>query len=83
MATERTGTAIRRELRALSDQGATLAELLDYLGEQNRQLGRGSLSDDQEEDLQFYCWALHRGQSSGPAWGNTTETKALEDDIGA
>ena len=83
MATEKTWAAVRQELRALSDHGATFAELLDHLGEQNRRLGSSSFSDDQVEELQLYCWALHRGQSNAPPWGYATVSGGLEDDIGA
>jgi hypothetical protein len=83
MATEQASAAMRQELRALSDYGATLAELLDHLGKQNRQLGTSGFSDDQQEELQLYCWALHRGQSSGALWGRAAVSGAPEDDIGA
>jgi hypothetical protein len=93
MPTEQTAAAMRQELSALSGYGATLAELFDYLGEQNRRLGRNGLSDDQEEELQLYCWALHKSQSSGALWGRATVGGGtvgggtvgggLEDDIGA
>jgi hypothetical protein len=73
---------MRRELKALSDYGATLAELLDYLGMQNRQLGTSGFSVHQEEELQLYCWALHRSQSSGALWGRAAVSGGLEDDIG-
>jgi hypothetical protein len=83
MATEETGVAIRNELSALSDYGATLAELLDYLGEQDRQLRMSGLSEDQDEELQLYCWALHKRKSSGALWGQSTALGGVEDDIGA
>ena len=83
MATEQTSAAMRQELRALSDYGATLAELLDHLGDPSRPLAGGSFSDDQEEELQLYCWALRRSQSSGEHWGNTTAAGGPENDIGA
>jgi hypothetical protein len=82
MATEQATAATRQELRGLSDCGASLAELLDHLGEQNRRLRKDSFSDDQEEELQLYCWALHKGQSSGVLWGRATVSGGLEDDIG-
>ena len=83
MATEQTSATMRQELRALSDYGATLAELLDHLGDPSRPLGGDSFSDDQEEELQLYCWALRRGQSSGARWGKTTTVGGPENDIGA
>jgi hypothetical protein len=83
MATEQTAAAMRQELRGLSDCGTSLAELLDHLGEQNRRLGKEGFSDDQEEELQLYCWALHKGQSSGALWGSATVLGGVEDDIGA
>jgi hypothetical protein len=83
MATEQTTAAMRRELRGLSDGGTSLAELLDHLGEQNRRQDEDSFSDDQEEELQLYCWALHKGQSSGALWGRATVLGGVDDDIGA
>jgi hypothetical protein len=83
MSTEQTAAAMRQELRALSGYGATLAELLDYLGERKLRLRRDGFSDDQEEELQLYCWALHKGRSSGPLWGRATAVGGREDDIGA
>jgi hypothetical protein len=83
MTTEKTWAAVRHELRALSDHGATLAELLDHLGQQNRRLGSSSFSDDQEEELELYCWALHKCRSNGLVLGATGVWGTLEDDIGA
>jgi hypothetical protein len=80
MATAQAKAAVQHELRALSDYGATLGELLEHLDEQNGTLRRGMLSDDQEEELQLYCWALNNCRSSGFGAGLPS---ALEDDIGA
>jgi hypothetical protein len=83
MATEQRRAAIQGELRDLSDCGATLPELLNHLEEQDRLNGRSRFSDDQEEELQLYCWALHKGQSSGLLVGQSRAWGGLEDDIGA
>jgi hypothetical protein len=81
-ATEEISAATRGELTARAEGGATLAELLDHLDERNRQLGSGSFSDEQDEHLQLYCWALHKRQSSGLLWGEAMVRGFLEDDIG-
>ena len=81
MVTTQTNASAQRELRALADEGATLAELLGNLDEQSRQLG-SSFSDDQEEELQLYCWALQKCRSSGLVFGATEVWGDLEDDIG-
>jgi hypothetical protein len=80
MATVQAKTAVQHDLRALADYGATLAELLEYLEDQNGTLGRGGFSDDQDEELQLYCWALNNCKSTGFGAGLPS---ALEDDIGA
>jgi hypothetical protein len=82
MVTAQTSASAQRELRALTDDGATLAELLGHLDEQRRQLGGSSFSDDQEEELQLYCWALHKCRSSGLVLGEAAVWGDLEDDIG-
>jgi hypothetical protein len=83
MATEETRAAMKRELGALSEYGATLPELLDHVEEQNGRLGRTSFTDDQEEELQLHCWAVHKRRSTGMPWGVTRVWGTLEDDIGA
>jgi hypothetical protein len=82
MATAQAFAETRLALRELADYGATFAELLDNLDEQNRRLGRADLSDGQEEELQLYCWALRKGQSSGALSGPARVWGGLEDDIG-
>ena len=81
MANAQTTAAMRQGLRGLSDGGASFAELLDHLGEENRRLAK-SFSDDQEEELELYCWALQKAQSSGVLWGATVPGDR-EDEIGA
>jgi hypothetical protein len=83
MATAETIGSAQLELRALAGDGATFAELWDHLDEQNRRLGRSGFSDDQEEELQLYCWALQKSQSSGVHSGPTQVWGGFEDDIGA
>jgi len=83
MATQQRRAVVQRELRDLSDCGATLPELLNHLEEQNRLNGRSRFSDDQEEELQLYCWALFKGQSSGVLAGPGRAWGGFEDDIGA
>jgi hypothetical protein len=70
----------QRELEALADHGATLSELLDHAGDQNGRLGR--FSDDQQEELEVYCWRVHgdsRGAFSAPRSGYGG---GRDDDIG-
>ncbi len=81
MVTAQTMAAAQHELRALADYGATLGELLDHLDEQNRRPG-SSFSEDQEDELQFYCWGLHKCKSSGLTFGAIRVWGTLEDDIG-
>jgi hypothetical protein len=81
MVTTQVSDSARRELRAFADDGATLAELLGHLDEQGRRLG-SNFSDDQEDELQLYCWALHKCRSSGLVLGATGGWGDLEDDIG-
>jgi hypothetical protein len=57
--------AAEDELRARAAYGATYSELLDHLDEQDRRLGSGGFSDGQEEELQLYCWAFPKCESSG------------------
>ena len=83
MATAQMRAAVQYELRALADYGATFGELLDHLDEQSGRLGSSRLSDDQEEELQLYCWALHHCKSNGFQFGASRVPRALEDDIGA
>jgi hypothetical protein len=81
-ATEQTRVATQDELTARAENGATLAALLDHLDKQNRQLGRSGFSDEQDEQLQLYCWALHKRQSSGLLRGEANVWGFLEEDIG-
>ena len=81
MATAQMQATLQDELSALADYGATLTELLEHLGEQDGTLGT-RLSGDQEEELQLYCWALHKRQSSGLLWGQAKVWGFLEEDIG-
>jgi hypothetical protein len=74
--------AVQDGLRARADYGATFGELLDHLDE-DRRLGTSGFSDDQEEELQLYCWALQKCRSSGLVLGEAGVWGALEDDIGA
>jgi hypothetical protein len=83
MATAQKMGSAQGELRTLAGHGATLGELLDHLDERVQGLGRRGFSDDQEEELQLYCWAAHKSQSDGSAWGETAVAGPLEDDIGA
>jgi hypothetical protein len=82
IATEQTRAATQDELTSRAEGGATLAELLDHLDKQNRRLGSSSFSDEQDEQLQLYCWALHKRQSSGLLWGQARVWGTLEEDIG-
>jgi hypothetical protein len=81
-ATEQTRAATQDELTARAEDGATLAELLDCLDKQNRELGSSQFSDEQDEQLQLYCWALHKRQSSGLLRGEARVRGFLEEDIG-
>jgi hypothetical protein len=80
MATSQTQAAAERELEALADYGATLGELLDHIEEQNDRLG--SFSDDQEEELQVYCWRVHRHAREGFPGPRPGYGRVLDDDIG-
>lgn len=80
MATHQTRAAIRQELTRLAEGGATLAALLDHLDDQDRRLGRGSLTEEQCDELQLYCWALHK-QRSDELWD--TVGARFEEEIGA
>ena len=80
-ATEETRAATQDELTSRAEGGATLAELLDHLDKQNRRLG-SRFSDEQDEQLQLYCWALHKRQSSGLLWGQAMVWGTLEEDLG-
>jgi hypothetical protein len=83
MATAQKMGAAQGELRALAGYGATFGELLDHLDDRVQGLGRTGFSDDQEEELQLYCWTAHRSQSDGSARGETGIAGPLEEDIGA
>jgi hypothetical protein len=78
-ATEQTRAAVQDELTARAEDGATLAALLDHVDKKNRSR---TLSDEQNEQLQLYCWALHKRQSSGLLWGEASVWGFLEEDIG-
>jgi hypothetical protein len=80
MATEQTRAAMRDELRRLAEGGAALAELVAHLDDRDRRLGRGRLSEEQCDELQLYCWALHKERSGG-LWGTVGAT--FEEEIGA
>lgn len=82
MANEQSVAATQDALTAYAEGGATLSELLDHLDKQNRQLGSSCFSDEQDEQLQLYCWALRKRQSSGPLWGEAGVWGFLEEDIG-
>jgi hypothetical protein len=69
MATEQTRAAIQRELTVRADGGARLAELADYLDEQNRRRSNRRLSDEQYEELSLFCWVLSRRQSRPFSYG--------------
>jgi hypothetical protein len=81
-ATEQTRAATQDDLTARAEGGATLAALLDHLDKQNRQLGSSRFSDEQDEQLQLYCWALHKRQSSGLLWGQAGVWGFPDEDIG-
>lgn len=83
MATAHTIGKTQHELRALADYGATFSELLDHVDEQSRKLGGSDLSKGQAEELELYCWALHKGQASGAGSGPARVWGGLEDDFGA
>jgi hypothetical protein len=81
-ATEQTRAATQDELTARAEGGATFAALLDHLDKQNRQLGSRRFSNEQDEQLQLYCWALHKRQSSGLLLGKARVWGYLEENIG-
>ena len=82
MATAEAMAAVQDEFRSRANGGATFGDLLDQLDERNRTLGGDGFSDDQEEELQLYCWAFPKCASSGVAFGATRVWGTLEDDIG-
>ena len=82
MATEQLRIQVQRELRTRASEGGTLPELLDHLDNRNRRLSEGGFSDEQYEELQLYCWALKKRQSSGLLWGQARVWGTLEEDIG-
>jgi hypothetical protein len=81
-ASEKTRAATEGELTACAESGATLAELLDHLDQQNRRLGSSGFSEEQDEQLRLYCWALDKRRSSGLLWGQARMWGTLEEDIG-
>ena len=82
MATAQMRATVQHELWALAGYDATLAELLDHLDERNDAFGGNRFSDDQEEELQLYCWALHHRKSSGLPFDTSEVAGTHEDDIG-
>ena len=78
MATSQTQAAAERELEALADYGATLGELLEHIEEQSDRLG--SFSDEQEEELQVYCWRVHRDSREAFPAPRTGYGRGHEDD---
>jgi hypothetical protein len=82
MATAQMRAAVQYELRALADYDATLAELLDHLGERSEAFGSNGFSEAQEEELQLYCWALRHCKSSGLPF-DPSQVPEAHDDIGA
>jgi hypothetical protein len=65
---------LRRELKALSDQGAGIAELLDEVRRRNvRRFGRRRLSKVQRDQLARYCWSLQQSKPNGLLWGRARE----------
>ena len=82
MATAEAMAAVQDEFRSRANGGATFGDLLDQLDERNRRLGGDGFSDDQEEELQLYCWAFTKCASSGMVFGATRVWGTLEDDIG-
>jgi hypothetical protein len=82
MATAQAMAAAQDDFRRRADRGATFEDLLEQLDEQSRKLGGGGFSDDQEEELQLYCWAFPKCTSSGLVFGATRVWGTLEDDIG-
>ena len=83
MATKQVRVVTQNELRLRAESGATLAELLDFLEEESGGPHSSGLPEDQYEQLQLYCWALHRRQSSGLLWGQARVWGSLEEDIGS
>jgi hypothetical protein len=62
------------ELKAQADEGAGLAELLNYLHAANRRLSRGRrLTDDELDELSLYCWRLQQNNPTGLLWGRGRE----------
>jgi hypothetical protein len=61
-------------LKARSDGGAGLAELLEYLKMANRRFGPlRRLSDAQFDELALYCWTLQKVNPTGLLWGRARE----------
>jgi hypothetical protein len=69
MATESIRVATQAELAARAERGATLAQLLDQV-------------DEQDDELQLYCWMVYERRSRGVLWGEPKEWRFLEQDIG-
>jgi hypothetical protein len=60
MARESTAAIIERDLKLRALGGATLADLLSLVDEEDRRVGGSGLSPEQSEELRLYCWALHK-----------------------
>jgi hypothetical protein len=69
MATESIRVATQVELAARAERGATLGQLLDQV-------------DEQDDELQLYCWMVYERRSRGVLWGEPKEWRFLEQDIG-
>jgi hypothetical protein len=82
MATEGNTVRTQAELAARAQGGATLGELLDHVEERNRELGGGSFSEEQDDQLQLFCWVAHERRSRGVLWGEQKAWRFLEQDIG-
>jgi hypothetical protein len=81
MAAERIRLATQEELAARAERGASLGQLLDHVDRRNREL-RGRFSDEQDDELQLYCWLIYKRRSRGVRWGEQTELGFLKGDIG-
>jgi hypothetical protein len=82
MATENIRVATQVELAARAERGATLGQLLDHLNTRKRELRGGRFSDEQDDELQLYCWMVYERRSRGVLWGEPKEWRFLEQDIG-
>jgi hypothetical protein len=80
MASDITAAAIERDLKLRALHGATLAELVNHLDEENRRLGGSRLSSEQSEELHLSCWALHKRASLARRLDGESVWGALEYD---